>query len=75
MRHAGTAFAWPPDAGGDAHDTPWVLKVTSADNPPWPGDIVVKDRARAGPPAPSVARRASPRSRAGPSIAARLALG
>jgi mRNA interferase MazF len=41
-----------------AHGLIWVLMITSAENRPWPDDIVVSDLTRAGLPAPSVIRPA-----------------
>jgi mRNA interferase MazF len=34
----------------------WLAMITSADNEPWPSDIVIGDLRRAGLPAPSVVR-------------------
>ncbi len=36
----------------------WVAMITSADNEPWPSDVVIADLVRAGLPAPSVVRPA-----------------
>lgn len=38
------------------HDLLWVLMITSAANPPWPGDVPITDLTTAGLPAPSVVR-------------------
>lgn len=40
------------------HGLAWVLMITSADNPAWPGDVEVDDLAAAGLPKPSVVRPA-----------------
>ncbi|WP_424592601.1 type II toxin-antitoxin system PemK/MazF family toxin [Bradyrhizobium sp.] len=36
----------------------WVAMITSADNAPWPCDVIIADLTRAGLPAPSVVRTA-----------------
>jgi mRNA interferase MazF len=38
------------------HGLVWVLMITSAANPSWPGDIPIDDLKRAGLPKPSVVR-------------------
>jgi mRNA interferase MazF len=38
------------------HGLIWVLMITSAANPSWPGDIPIDDLKRAGLPKPSVVR-------------------
>ena len=40
------------------HGLLWVLMITSAENRPWPGDLVLADLGKAGLPAPSVVRTA-----------------
>lgn len=42
----------------DAHGLLWVVMITSAENRGWPGDVLVRNRAAAGLPAPSVIRTA-----------------
>jgi mRNA interferase MazF len=42
----------------DRHGLLWVVMVTSAENRPWPGDVVILDYAAAGLPAPSMIRSA-----------------
>jgi mRNA interferase MazF len=46
-----------PDVA-DRHGLAWVLMITSADNPAWPGDVGIDDLAAAGLPKPSVIRPA-----------------
>jgi mRNA interferase MazF len=41
-----------------AHGLVWVVMITSADNEPWPSDVMIADLDRAGLPAPSVVRPA-----------------
>jgi len=36
----------------------WIAMITSADNPSWPGDVVIADLKRSGLPVPSVVRPA-----------------
>jgi mRNA interferase MazF len=36
----------------------WVTMITTAENGPWPSDVVISDLERAGLPAPSVVRTA-----------------
>ena len=36
----------------------WVAMITSAENEPWPSDVIISDLRRAGLPAPSVVRPA-----------------
>jgi mRNA interferase MazF len=36
----------------------WIVMVTSADNPGWPGDVPIADLKRSGLPAPSIIRPA-----------------
>src|SRR5690606_15680238 len=40
------------------HGLIWLAMITSAENDPWPGDVVIADLRRAGLPAPSVVRPA-----------------
>lgn len=40
----------------DRHGLLWVVMVTSAENRPWPEDVVVEGHLRAGLPAPSLVR-------------------
>ncbi|MGD9598949.1 MAG: type II toxin-antitoxin system PemK/MazF family toxin [Steroidobacteraceae bacterium] len=42
----------------DVHGLAWVVMITSAENRGWPDDVVVRDLAAAGLPAPSVVRPA-----------------
>lgn len=46
-------------ASGDLenrHGLLWVVMVTSAENRPWPDDVVIRDHAASGLPAPSMIR-------------------
>jgi len=36
----------------------WIVMITSADNPSWPGDVPISDPKRTGLPAPSIMRLA-----------------
>lgn len=42
----------------DRHGLLWVVMVTSAENRPWPDDVIIVDHAAAGLPAPSMIRSA-----------------
>lgn len=42
----------------DRHGLLWVVMVTSAENRPWPDDVMIVDHAAAGLPAPSIIRSA-----------------
>jgi mRNA interferase MazF len=42
----------------DGHELVWALMITSRENRPWLGDVIVTDLTKAGLPAPSVVRTA-----------------
>lgn len=42
-----------PELAG-RHGLTWVLMITSADNPAWPGEVDIEDLIAAGLPKPSV---------------------
>lgn len=57
-RQSRPALVVSTDALETTHGLLWVVLITSAANRGWPGDVPMKDLARAGLPAPSVIRTA-----------------